>query len=425
MLGARDAAAPGPHRRHRRPRPVAADRLLPGDPARSRTTSGRSCSDMAVALLVFVNWFILLFKARTPDGLHGFVAGYIRYLTHLEAYFLLAANPFPAFYLIGNEPVPGRPRDRPAAACRTAGRRSSGSSSRPGAPGQRARCSGAGRAAAATSRAGSPSPSPSWLWWVGLFRARVPRGMRDLLVYCLGYSAQVSAYVFLAHRPLSVREPERVRGRPGPGEATDDAVEVAARPQHPVSVAVTDDLRRSRLLVFFRLPLAIPHLVWLLLWTIVALVVAFLTWSVRARRPARRRGRSTASSRATCATRTTSCAFLFLVGNPFPGFVGKPGSYPIELELPPAERQNRLVTFFRLLLAVPALLIGGRPGRALSGRRRLPRLVRRALPRPDAGRDCATSAPTRSATGPGERVRVPRHGAAIRTRGPRPDPASP
>jgi len=40
---------------------------------------------MVVALLVFVNWFILLVKARTPDGIHGFVAGYIRYLTHLEA----------------------------------------------------------------------------------------------------------------------------------------------------------------------------------------------------------------------------------------------------------------------------------------------------------------------------------------------------
>jgi len=54
-----------------------------------------------VALLVFANWFILLIKARTPDGIHGFVAGYIRYLTHLEAYFLLAANPYPGFYLIG------------------------------------------------------------------------------------------------------------------------------------------------------------------------------------------------------------------------------------------------------------------------------------------------------------------------------------
>ena len=39
---------------------------------------------------------------------------------------------------------------------------------------------------------------------------------------------------------------------------------------HPVSMTVTDELRRSRLLTFFRLPIAIPHLVWLLLWAIVA-----------------------------------------------------------------------------------------------------------------------------------------------------------
>ena len=30
-----------------------------------------------------------------------------------------------------------------------------------------------------------------------MVRARLPRGMRDLLVYCLGYAAQLSAYLFL------------------------------------------------------------------------------------------------------------------------------------------------------------------------------------------------------------------------------------
>ena len=56
---------------------------------------------------MFVNWFILLFKGRTPEGLHNFIAGYLRYLTHLEAYFLLAANPFPGFYPFGErKPYP-------------------------------------------------------------------------------------------------------------------------------------------------------------------------------------------------------------------------------------------------------------------------------------------------------------------------------
>ena len=50
-------------------------------------------------------------------------------------------------------------------------------------------------------------------------------------------------------------------------------------------------------------------------------------------------------------------AFLLLVGNPFPGFVGKPGTYPVDLELPAPEPQKRLVMFFRLLLAIPAIII--------------------------------------------------------------------
>ena len=156
-------------------------------------------------------------------------------------------------------------------------------------------------------------------WWVGLFRARVPAGMRDLLVYCLAYSAQVSAYVFLprANR-YPFASPSVFVERPGPGEATDDAVEVAARPQHPVSVAVTDDLRRSRLLVFFRLLLAIPHLIWLLLWSLVAIVVAFLTWiwALVTGTPPRPFHRFLSRY-----VRYVNhvYAFLFLVGQPLPG----------------------------------------------------------------------------------------------------------
>ena len=73
------------------------------------------------------------------------------------------------------------------------------------------------------------------------------------------------------HRPVPVRKPERVRLQAGAepaaaqaGEyATESADEPAAAPAHPVWLSVDDDLRRSRLLVFFRLPILIPHLVWL------------------------------------------------------------------------------------------------------------------------------------------------------------------
>ena len=47
---------------------------------------------------------------------------------------------------------------------------------------------------------------------------------------------------------------------------------------HPVRMEVTDDLRRSRLTVLFRLLLAIPHIIWVLLWSVAAVVAAVVNW---------------------------------------------------------------------------------------------------------------------------------------------------
>src|SRR5581483_10620155 len=121
---------------------------------------------------------------------------------------------------------------------------------------------------------------------------------------------------------------------------------------------LADDLRRSRLLVLFRLPLAIPHVVWLILWTIVAMLTGLLAWLcalVIGRVPDPFHRFLSRFVR----YQTHLYAFVGLTANPFPGFVGKPGSYPVDLDLPPAQPQKRLVTLFRLLLAVPALGISG------------------------------------------------------------------
>lgn len=48
-------------------------------------------------VLVIVAWFAGLALGRVPDGMHNFLAGYVRYQTHVYAYFSLAANPFPGF----------------------------------------------------------------------------------------------------------------------------------------------------------------------------------------------------------------------------------------------------------------------------------------------------------------------------------------
>ena len=52
-------------------------------------------------------------------------------------------------------------------------------------------------------------------------------------------------------------------------------------------------------------------------------------------------------------------AFLGLVGNPFPGFVGGEGQYPIDLRVADREPANRWTVLFRIVLALPALVLAG------------------------------------------------------------------
>jgi hypothetical protein len=311
----------------------------------------------AVFFCVFANWFILLVKGKTPDSLHGFIAGYTRYLVRVEAYFLLAANPFPGFYLLDEKPYPvdlhidpPTPQKRWKTFFRLF-------LAVPAILISSTLFIGGARTGGYVS-GGAAFVVAFLCWFVALARGRVPRGMRDLIVYCLGYSAQLTAYLFLITDRYPYTGPEAymaggaLRAEPPPPEP-----QPAPEP-HPVHVTVTDSLRRSRLLVFFRLPLSIPHILWALLWTVVAAIVGVLTWLCalvigRAPRPFHR-------FLARYVRYTTHLgAFVFLVGNPFPGFTGKPGSYPVELDLPDPEPQKRLVTFFRLLLAVPIFLIVG------------------------------------------------------------------
>ena len=136
--------------------------------------------------------------------------------------------------------------------------------------------------------------------------------------------------------------------------------------EHPIRIVVEDDFRRSRLTVFFRLLLAIPHLIWLILWTIAALVAAIVNWFVTlvAGRPA---DGLHSFLGAYVRYNTHLYAYLYLAANPWPGFTGTPGTYPVDLEIDPPQPQNRWKTLFRLVLALPALVLasalaGGAPG---------------------------------------------------------------
>ena len=58
-------------------------------------------------------------------------------------------------------------------------------------------------------------------------------------------------------------------------------------------------------------------------------------------------------------------AYLYLVANPFPGFTGEAGTYPVALTVAEPAEQNRWKTGFRLVLVIPAWLIGSALGSAL------------------------------------------------------------
>jgi hypothetical protein len=123
---------------------------------------------------------------------------------------------------------------------------------------------------------------------------------------------------------------------------------------HPIRLVVTDDLRRSRLTVFFRLLLAIPPALWLTLWAIAVFVVAILNWFATLFA-----GRSPQGFHDFVAGylryATQVYAYVYLLANPWPGFRGA-GGYPIDLEVDPPAKQSRLTVFFRLLLAIPAII---------------------------------------------------------------------
>jgi Domain of unknown function (DUF4389) len=141
-----------------------------------------------------------------------------------------------------------------------------------------------------------------------------------------------------------------------PMEPTPPPAAPVPAPHHPVRLIVTDDLRRNRLTVFFRLILAIPHMVWIVLWSIVALLAIVINWLatlIMGRSPEGLHNFLAAYFR----YYTHFTAYVYLLADPSPGFKGVEGTYPIDLEIDGPERQNRLKTAFRWILVIPAYIL--------------------------------------------------------------------
>lgn len=295
---------------------------------------------VAVFFVALANWVATLFSGVPPRPLHAFLARFVRYATHVYAYLNLGAEPLPGF-----AGKPGYPIDLEI-----------------GPPSRQNRWSVAfrhilalpallvfavlavnGNALYGAAGFGLLGIAAFLGWFVALARARMPRGLRDAIAYVLSYSAQLWAYFLVLTDAYPSSDPQTAVGAP-PVRAD------------PVRLENRDDPRRSRLTVFFRLPLAVPHLIWLSLWAIAALFAAVVNWLwtliAGASPPALHRFLA-----AYVRYQFQVGAFLYLVGNPFPGFAGAEDSYPLELGIAGPYRQNRWAVFFRAVLVLPALAI--------------------------------------------------------------------
>jgi hypothetical protein len=136
-----------------------------------------------VALLAAIaNWFATLVKGTSPEGLHGFLATYLRYQTHVWAYVLLLADPYPGFggkpgYPIDIEVDPPAPQNRWTVAFRI--------------------ILAIPAMIVANILRNLSGILAFFSWWIALFTARVPEGIRNFGAFALRYETQTYAYLAL------------------------------------------------------------------------------------------------------------------------------------------------------------------------------------------------------------------------------------
>jgi hypothetical protein len=127
---------------------------------------------------------------------------------------------------------------------------------------------------------------------------------------------------------------------------------------YPVTFEVDYVQRRSRLTALFRLILAIPLAIWLYVYSLFALIAIVIAWLVivlTARYP---RGLyEFVAGYTRLLARFT--AYVALLCDPYPPFGGsdKP-DYPVRMHFAgPFERYSRLRTLFRVVLAIPIVIL--------------------------------------------------------------------
>ncbi len=126
---------------------------------------------------------------------------------------------------------------------------------------------------------------------------------------------------------------------------------------YPVTFAVDYLEHRNRLTTFFRLLLAIPIMIWLAFYGLVAfvaLVIAWFTLVITARYPAGLYDFVAGYVRLL----TFANAYVALLCDSYPPFVGEGDGYPVQMTFAgPLPHYSRAKAFFRVILAIPIVLL--------------------------------------------------------------------
>jgi hypothetical protein len=299
---------------------------------------------VAAILLTIPNWLVTLATGTPWRPAHAFARRWVRFATHAFAYAMLLADPYPGFlgdraYPVDVELPEPAPQRRWTVALRPL-----------------LALPALLLALMLTEGLLDPRTSDSLVqfggllsgvallgWFAALATASMPRGLRDAGAYGLLYAAQATAYLLL----LTDRYP--------------NSDPLAAVPDLPsredaIRLVVDDDRRRGRTSTFFRLPLAFVHFVWAGIWGIAVYVAVIASWFVQVVAGRPRAGLHEFIARYLRYT-THVYAYASLLADPFPEFDGRAGAYPVELAVDGPRRQDRLTVAFRLVLAVPAILL--------------------------------------------------------------------
>jgi hypothetical protein len=133
---------------------------------------------------------------------------------------------------------------------------------------------------------------------------------------------------------------------------------VGAMSTYPVVYQQNPSVERSRLTVFFRSIIVIPHYIWAIFYLIGTFVVVFLSWFAILFTGTYPPGMyNFVAGYVRFAARLS--AYAFLVTDVYPPFDGgEHPEYPVHVSIPPPpEKLSRLTTFFRYFLLIPVNII--------------------------------------------------------------------